>query len=186
MTLSDEPSDGHNANPNEPQDPSKPTLQYYYHPNMRCSAISLDINNLPPRSKTFQDMLDEGDGKEGDLNQRYRNERWKDFDCLSGPPKKRRGTISRSNGVVSANDLAAMRRSAGRMANSNFKTNGISSSFAALTPNTSRSGQDSLDRAEAALKRSYTESLLGTRVYPVSAGLAYGSKHIQMLKSCKN
>lgn len=77
--------------------------------------MSLDANNRPPlRSTTFQDMLDEGDGKEGDLNQRFRNERWKAFDCLhAAPNKKRRGeAMSRSNGVVSANDLALMRRSA--------------------------------------------------------------------------
>jgi hypothetical protein len=28
--------------------------------------------------------------------------------------------------------------------------------------------------------------LLGTKIYSISAGLAYGSKHIQMLNSCKN
>lgn len=37
-----------------------------------------------------------------------------------------------------------------------------------------------------ALKRSYTESVLETRVGSISAGLAYGSEHIRMLNPCKN
>lgn len=192
----------HSRTCEQPQEPPRPApLQYYYNPSMRCSAVTLDPKNVPARSMTFQDMLDEGDGKEGDLNQRYRNEQWKDFDCLHAP-KKRRGTMSRSIGVVSANDLAAMRRSASRMkttANSMFATLSKANSTLSLSRSPSRtktnqsisSSNDKtqetlLPMSEPALKRSFTESLLGTKIHSISAGLAYGSKHIQMLNSCKN
>lgn len=196
----------HSGTCEQPQEPPMPApLQYYYNPSMRCSAVTLDPNNVPARSMTFQDMLDEGDGKEGDLNQRCRNEQWKDFECLNAPNKKRRGTMSRSSGVVSANDLAVMRRSASKMkttANSMFATLSKANSTLSLSgsPSLAKTNQSILPglsngkpqeslstmMSEPALKRSFTESLLENKVHSISAGLAYGSKHIQMLSSCKN
>ena len=43
-----------------------------------CARTSINGLNL-----TFRDMLDEGDGTEGDLNNRLRNQQWKDFSKFS-------------------------------------------------------------------------------------------------------
>lgn len=172
-----------------PESPKVAPLQYYYNPSMRCSAAALDATSPPSRSMTFQDMLDEGDGKEGDLNQRSRNEQWKEFSCFEAPMKKRKETNSRSNGIVSSNDLLAMRRSASIMkvsANSAFVTVKKSKSALSLFADSCIKNQSirSTNPEQPALKRGYAESPLG--VSSVSAGLAYGSKHVQMLKSCPN
>jgi hypothetical protein len=177
------------------QDSKQSQLQYYYTPSMRSSAIAIDINNPPQRSKTFQEMLDEGDGKDGDLNLRLRNEQWKAFDCLEAPVKKKRGPMYTSNGVVSANDLAAMRRNASRMkmdADSTFGVLSKSRTSASLSgsygrcANTLTSGESShsrsLRRADFTSKRSYSESSSKV-VHTVSAGLAYGSDHIRVVAS---
>eukprot|EP00956_Cyclotella_meneghiniana_P007540 scaffold10184_cov52-Cyclotella_meneghiniana.AAC.4 len=50
------------------------TLQYYYKPQIQTTAPRFLHRNI-----TMREMLDEGDGKEGDLNVRLRNERWKEF-----------------------------------------------------------------------------------------------------------
>eukprot|EP00804_Cyclotella_cryptica_P024957 CCRYP_015496-RA/>CCRYP_015496-RA protein AED:0.28 eAED:0.28 QI:0/-1/0/1/-1/1/1/0/652 len=63
------------------------TLQYYYKAGMRggisaqnvLGAEEKRIFSKSLRNLTFREMLDEGDGKEGDLNLRLRNEQWKVF-----------------------------------------------------------------------------------------------------------
>ena len=157
---------------------------------MRSSATAIDMNIPPQRSKTFQEMLDVGDGKEGDLNLRLRNEQWKAFDGVEAPAKKRRGPMSMSNGVVSANDLAAMRRNASRMKIDTHSTFGVlSKSRTSIALSESFSGynnrptsNESSRRTDFTPKRSHTESSTGN-VHTISAGLAYGSEHVRVLTS---
>lgn len=77
------------------------TLKYYYENNSVQSnmdpaqrllhAAGMSGIDVPPISRpsinglnlTFRDMLDEGDGAEGDLNLRLRNQQWKDFRTFS-------------------------------------------------------------------------------------------------------
>ncbi|KAL3797266.1 hypothetical protein HJC23_004558 [Cyclotella cryptica] len=76
------------------------TLQYYYKAGMGSGLLAQNllrstglageqkqVISKSSRSLTFRDMLDEGDGKEGDLNLHLRNEQWKVFQvsgCGSG------------------------------------------------------------------------------------------------------
>ncbi|KAL7478080.1 hypothetical protein ACHAW6_003863 [Cyclotella cf. meneghiniana] len=71
------------------------TLQYYYKAGLKSGVSAQNVLGSEEkrifskslRNLTFREMLDEGDGKEGDLNLRLRNEQWKVFrtsDCGTG------------------------------------------------------------------------------------------------------
>eukprot|EP00804_Cyclotella_cryptica_P002936 CCRYP_013301-RA/>CCRYP_013301-RA protein AED:0.00 eAED:0.00 QI:640/1/1/1/0.25/0/5/412/361 len=110
-----------------------PNLQYYYNAKLKSSAVALDLiknktTAASSRTMTFRDVLDEGDGKEGDLNLRRRNEQWKTFSETSLADeddgsaassewrrKRKRPSPYARGGWVSANDLAVLRRAASRM-----------------------------------------------------------------------
>jgi len=104
LESSSPPSPGHRRRKSK----SMNTLQYYYKnqlqggkepgqsllekvgmigPNHNRQNSSNYCVNSGSNSKalilTFREMLDEGDGKEGDLNLRLRNEQWKDFSAFS-------------------------------------------------------------------------------------------------------
>jgi hypothetical protein len=71
-----------NANTVSPSGDSKPTafrpLQYYFETGMK-STKPIALNKRPSRIMNLRDMLDEGDGVEGDVNARVRNDQWKPF-----------------------------------------------------------------------------------------------------------
>mmetsp|Transcript_22408 Transcript_22408/g.44671 ORF Transcript_22408/g.44671 Transcript_22408/m.44671 type:complete len:303 (+) Transcript_22408:180-1088(+) len=50
--------------------------------------------NVNGQNLTFRDMLDEGDGNEGDLNLRHRNQQWKDFRTFSHDWNERNGAVA--------------------------------------------------------------------------------------------
>ncbi len=176
------------SNTESPEDPmiNEPKgLQYYYNPSLKCSAMTLDIRsvNQPSRTMTLQDVLDEGDGKEGDLNLKHRNEQWKAFgsaeEAVSSASRKRKHMPSmHRRGWVSTNDLALLRRSASRMKLAakdlclDIKPNELPSMLNSST----------MQSKPLTIKRNYTEAVLTSAV---SAGLAYGSDNIRMLNSLR-
>ncbi|KAL3789028.1 hypothetical protein HJC23_008175 [Cyclotella cryptica] len=102
---------------------TKNYLENCYNAALLCSPRSLDeINNIMNSSQsqtvTFHDLLDEGDGKDGDLNWRFRNEQWKTFSKTvyddrggesSEPVKKRKCPSHYSTGRwVIARDLVVL------------------------------------------------------------------------------
>ena len=80
------------------------------------------------RNLTFRDMLDEGDGREGDWNLQRRNQRWKEFRVETDDGRTMKdGTAERAPSLVSSgrtlgshraalsvDDLAVLRRAAAR------------------------------------------------------------------------
>ena len=169
-----------------------PNLQYYYNPAMKCSALSLDLNNNeancnPTRTITFRDVLDEGDGKMGDLNLRLRNEQWKTFaeaslmeedtvsTTFSERRKKRKLPSPHSRGGwVSANDLAVLRRAASRL-----KMPTDLDEFALL----SKAKSSMRNTPVVTLEEFLVHSLI-LRDF-TSAGLAYGSDNFRILNGCQ-
>ncbi|KAL7508475.1 hypothetical protein ACHAXN_005547 [Cyclotella atomus] len=80
------------------------TLQYYYKPLLKTTNLDLTISPSTPafsqklRNLTFREMLDEGDGKEGDMNVRLRNEQWKVFRSNSCTVSDDEGDANTNNG----------------------------------------------------------------------------------------
>jgi hypothetical protein len=159
---------------------------------MKCSALSLDlIKNkakvAPSRTMTFRDVLDEGDGKVGDLNVRLRNEQWKTFaeaslaeedevsTASSESRKKRKQPSSYSRGGwVSANDLTVMRRAASRL-----KMSRHLDEFALLSE-----AKSSMRNIHVMTSEEFLVQSLNLR-HATSAGLAFGSDNFRILNACK-
>eukprot|EP00804_Cyclotella_cryptica_P024955 CCRYP_015501-RA/>CCRYP_015501-RA protein AED:0.03 eAED:0.03 QI:456/1/1/1/1/1/2/291/270 len=98
------------------QSKSTRSLQYYYNTGMKYT-IKLPLDGRPARAMTFRDVLDEGDGKEGDLNVQRRNEQWKTLtDGKKGNCPRPLHHCRREHGErsFSSTDLAVLRQSACR------------------------------------------------------------------------
>ena len=135
------------------------TLKYYAHQNPNNPAQELlhaagMSGDVPPISRpsinglnlTFKDMLDEGDGTDGDLNLRQRNQQWKDFRSFSNqfeddnPLKAAMGDNDMSGGAVSP-----VKEDDGTGSTSTTATGSsiaLSGSKRTLTPNSLNSGGD--------------------------------------------
>ena len=169
-----------------------PNLQYYYNPAMKCSALSLDLNNNeancnPTRTITFRDVLDEGDGKMGDLNLRLRNEQWKTFaeaslmeeDTVStafseSRKKREHHSLHSREGWVSTNNLVVFIRAASRL-----KMPNDLDEFALLS--IAKSG---MRNTPVVTSEEFLVHMLILRDF-TSAGLAYGSDNFRILNGCQ-
>ena len=187
------------------QSQSTRSRQHYYNPGMK-STIWLSLDGRSARAMTFRDVLDEGDGKEGDLNVQLRNDQWKSFmDGKTGNHPRHLCNNHRQHGerCFSANDLAVLRRAAchrrmkwvtspvqpGQPSRgtilcllSDSKREDISD---ASSKQFSYVDFSKLDALGDVIKMQYTQRisapLLGRRGNTLSAGLAYGTEIFRIL-----
>ena len=161
------------------------------------STSSRLLNRRPARVAPFRNMLDEGDGKEGDLNVRLRNEQWKTF--MDGKTRNPRHLhhCRRQHGErdIFATDLAVLRKAASHRKMNWFKSTGKpgetlgASMLSILSQDKNEfiicasSAQFMLvDHSKMGLERILVPSS-DQRSNTVSAGLAYGSDVFRMMKN---
>eukprot|EP00804_Cyclotella_cryptica_P024949 CCRYP_015497-RA/>CCRYP_015497-RA protein AED:0.03 eAED:0.03 QI:391/1/1/1/1/1/2/352/317 len=172
------------------------SLQYFYKPALKPTT-SLLLKRRPARVLPFRDMLDEGDGKEGDWNVLLRNEQWKTF--MDGKMRKlprhlHHNRRQQGERDLSATDLAVLRRAACRKNMNWVKSGGkpgeslggpMLSSLSHGRNEFVRSSSTQfmpVDHSKTSIER-MSVPILKQRGSTASAGLAYGSEIFQMLKN---